>query len=66
MSNIEFVSVKQAFAELTVSPATGWRWIKLGLLPKPVKLGPNRVAFVRSEFEAYKKRLLETRGDKDE
>jgi predicted DNA-binding transcriptional regulator AlpA len=40
-----------------VSRATLYRWIKDELLPAPVQLGPNRVAFLRHEIrEALAKR----------
>lgn len=29
----------------SVGPATVWRWVKSGHLPKPVKLGPNVTAW---------------------
>jgi predicted DNA-binding transcriptional regulator AlpA len=31
-----------------------WRDIRAGSFPAPVELGPNRVAWVRSEIEAWK------------
>jgi predicted DNA-binding transcriptional regulator AlpA len=39
-----------------VSTATVWRWVKAGILPAPVKLGPNttawRVGELRRSLEA--------------
>ena len=37
----EITSTKIRSGRYPVSPATWWRWVKLGLVPAPVKLGPN-------------------------
>ena len=41
---------------IPVSPATLWRWVRLGKFPKPMKVGPNttawRVADVRQWLQA--------------
>jgi predicted DNA-binding transcriptional regulator AlpA len=60
MSAIEFVRPSQAFQELGVSNATGWRWVKLKLLPEPVKLGPNSTAFIRAELERAKSERIKS------
>src|ERR1039457_2994660 len=58
---IEFVRVNKAWRELGCSPASGWRYVNRGLLPKTVKIGPNSTAFVRAEFERAKAALIEGR-----
>jgi predicted DNA-binding transcriptional regulator AlpA len=55
---IEFVRPAQVWHELGISPATGWRWVDLQLLPKPVKIGPNSTAFIREELERAKAALI--------
>jgi predicted DNA-binding transcriptional regulator AlpA len=31
-----------------------WRDVRAGTFPAPIELGPNRIAWVRAEFEAWK------------
>ncbi len=38
---------------LPVRANTIWRWARLGLFPKPVKLGPQVSAWRLSEIEAW-------------
>jgi predicted DNA-binding transcriptional regulator AlpA len=33
-----------------ISPATAWRWVKAGILPKPHKAGPNTTAWKAGEI----------------
>jgi predicted DNA-binding transcriptional regulator AlpA len=58
MAGDGYVSVPQLLKFLGgISRATMYRWIEDGLLPTPVQLGPNRVAFLREEIrEALAKR----------
>lgn len=35
------------------SRVTRWRWMRDGLFPKPVKIGPNSVGWLASEVEAW-------------
>jgi predicted DNA-binding transcriptional regulator AlpA len=37
-------------------------WIKQGHLPQPIKLGPRKTAFLRSEIEAFQRKLIENRN----
>ncbi len=34
------------------SNASGWRYVKGGLLPPPISTGPNSRAFIREELDA--------------
>lgn len=45
----DFMTMQQLLKELPISRATAYRWIKSGDLPRPIKLGPSRIVFVRSE-----------------
>lgn len=38
---VEYVSDSQLASRYSVSRATIWRWVKEGVLPKPVKLTPG-------------------------
>lgn len=49
----EFITMQQLLQELTISRATAYRWIKSGDLPRPIKLGPSRIVFLRSELDAH-------------
>jgi prophage regulatory protein len=42
------------------SRTTVWRWTKKGILPKPIKLGPNSVGFLQADIEVWleSKRLV--------
>ncbi|WP_324742728.1 helix-turn-helix transcriptional regulator [Pseudomonas veronii] len=44
---------KQVCAALGVSPVTLWRWVCAGHFPKPIQLGPRRVAWRSSAVEAF-------------
>ena len=48
-----YVSMNELASRLTISRATVYRWIEIGLLPHPVKLGPSRVGFLESEIAAF-------------
>lgn len=59
---IEFVPIPQAAKECGYSTASYYRAIHLGLMPKPVKIGPKRVGVPRHELEAAKRAILEAAG----
>ena len=49
-----YISVRVAFKEvLRISAMTGYKWIRLGLLPPPIKLGPKRSVYKMSELMAF-------------
>lgn len=49
--------------ELTgVSEPTIRRWVKAGMFPKPIPLGPNRVGFLQSEIEQWLAARIEARA----
>lgn len=52
MANSKFVRVAELAAMLSVSKATCWRWVKLGLLPQPKRLGPGVTAWSMSDVQA--------------
>ncbi len=49
----ELTSTPRIKGVLPVSPATWWRWIKVGDAPAPIRLGGNRVAWKQSDIEAW-------------
>ncbi|MDQ3565821.1 MAG: hypothetical protein M3436_17520 [Pseudomonadota bacterium] len=40
---------------------TVWRWTSIGLLPKPVKIGPNSTRWLLAEVEAAEAKWLHAR-----
>jgi prophage regulatory protein len=48
-----YISMNELASRLTISRATVYRWIEIGLLPHPIKLGPSRVGFLESEIVAF-------------
>lgn len=56
-----YITADELAARLGVSRMTVWRWSKAGHLPRPVKLGPGRVAWVELEiveFEETRPRVV--------
>jgi excisionase family DNA binding protein len=52
-SAMQLISITQLGDILGVSRATIYRWIKDGLIPSPIQLGPRRVAFPRESVEQF-------------
>jgi excisionase family DNA binding protein len=50
---LQMLGVKQLCALLGISRATLYRWVKDGLLPAPIQLGPRRVAFPIASIEQF-------------
>lgn len=49
----EYLREPDLCAEIAVSRATMWRWVKSGRLPKPIKLSPGVTVWRRAEVEAW-------------
>jgi len=49
-----FVSWPRVLEEVDVPKSTVYDWIKRGIFPRPIQLGPRRVAFCRDQLEAWK------------
>ena len=45
------------------NPSTLYRNIQLGLVPKPVHVGPNTARWIRSECAEAKKKMMEARDN---
>jgi excisionase family DNA binding protein len=61
----QFMKIDEVAARLTVSRATIYNWIKDPeyAFPRQVRLGPNRVVWVRSEVEQWAKGRRDARAD---
>jgi len=50
----KFVSWETLLYELDTPKSTIYDWIKQGIFPRPIPIGPRRVAFCRQQVEAWK------------
>ena len=48
-----FLGTKELCATLRMARATLYRWIADGIFPKPVKVGPRRNGWLRSDIETF-------------
>jgi predicted DNA-binding transcriptional regulator AlpA len=62
MTISEFIPKKEVARILGISVSTVFRWSNDGDLPQPVRLGPNKTMYVRSEIDAFKEKVKEARG----
>ena len=53
MTISEFIPKKEVARILGISVSTVFRWSNDGVLPQPVRLGPNKTMYVRDEIEDY-------------
>lgn len=58
----EYLTAKYLQRRWGISRAALWRNVALGRLPRPVHFGPRSVRWIRSEVDAFEKRLIEDRG----
>jgi prophage regulatory protein len=57
------LSRRQVIAATTMSGPTLWRRCKDGTFPPPLKIGPNRVAWARSDVDHWISKLRRTDGE---
>ena len=62
MTISRFIPKKEVARILGISVSTVFRWSNDGDLPQPVRLGPNKTMYVRSEIDAFKEKVKEERG----
>jgi predicted DNA-binding transcriptional regulator AlpA len=61
---LQLITIKEAMKIMGVrNSATLYRHIHAGLLPKPVKTGPNSRRFVKQECLDYVRKLMAERDD---
>lgn len=59
-ANVEnYLNIQEVSAVLKVSRSTLWRWIKEGLFPKPIRLGPKAVRWKVSDLAAWDRERTE-------
>jgi prophage regulatory protein len=49
----QYIRAQEFAAMLAVHRTTLWRWVRDGHLPRPVKLGPNTVAWESTQIDAW-------------
>jgi predicted DNA-binding transcriptional regulator AlpA len=59
-NEIDFMRKKAVLQALDISESTGRRWVRKGILPKPIRLSKGVEGFKRSELAA----LLDARRQK--
>ena len=45
-----FISKKEVARKLNISPSTVFRWPKTGIIPPPIRLGPNTISWDENEL----------------
>ncbi len=50
---IGFIRAAELAKLLSVSKGTVYRWVKVGIFPKPVKLGPQVTAWKAQDVQAW-------------
>lgn len=58
LGSTRLLSSKDVRARTSLSRATIWRKIGAGEFPRPVRLGPNRVAWVEAQVDAWIERKV--------
>lgn len=56
------MTLKQVLARITLSKTEVYRRIAAGTFPKPVRLGPRRIAFVEDEINEWIVEQVNSRG----
>jgi len=52
-STRKYIRAQELATMLTVHRTTLWRWVHDGHLPRPVRLGPNTVAWDSTQIDAW-------------
>ena len=55
----QYLKIEDVTALLRVSKSTLWRWIREGLFPKPIHLGPKAVRWEASVLAAWEQERTE-------
>jgi prophage regulatory protein len=58
----DLLSRREVIRRTSLSGPTLWRRCKDGSFPSPLKIGPNRVAWARTDVEAWMSGLRRTDG----
>ena len=58
-----FLAPKEVFSRISLSRTHVYRLIRTGRFPRPVPLGPQRVAFLETEIEDWMAARIRERED---
>ena len=56
-----YMTASEVCRHLHISPASYYRWIKDGILPRPVRLGPQVKRQLREEIEQFERSRRDAR-----
>ena len=48
-----FINKKALARLLNVSPSTVYRWSIIGIIPKPISIGPNKTMWLKEEIDKW-------------
>ena len=57
-----YLSKKEVVRKLKKSPSTVVRWAKSGVIPMPIKLGPNTIVWIEEELNKVLEEKKNKRG----
>jgi prophage regulatory protein len=52
-TSLTLIRPKALAAELGIDKSTLWRWVRDGILPSPIALGPNTRAWRREDIDRW-------------
>lgn len=61
-----FINLRDVLDRTSISKTHTYRLINAGKFPRPVPLGPHRIAFVESEVDEWMDSRLQLRGEDNE
>lgn len=60
--SLNILSKTDVCRKVNLSSSSLWRYVKNGLFPPPIDLGPNRVGWIESEVDAWIEGKAQSRG----
>ena len=57
-----FLSKKEVARKFNISPSTVFRWAKDGIIPPPIRLGPNTTSWDENELNLAIEKMKKKRG----
>jgi predicted DNA-binding transcriptional regulator AlpA len=60
--NLKHLRAKELADLLSINPSTLWRWRQKNILPQPVEIGPNVVAWSHESIQQWLKEKANAKG----
>ncbi len=57
-----YISKKEVARKLNISPSTVFRWANDGVIPLPIRLGPNKISWDENELNEALEEKKKDRG----